>query len=91
MTETARDRRARKRAEAEQRNTATAPERRRSARRPCPTGKHKYATEHEARVELVGMVVARNRGKVQRRERRVYRCPACGGWHATSAEYRRAR
>jgi hypothetical protein len=29
------------------------------------------------------------RGKRQRRERRTYACPHCGGWHLTSQRKRR--
>jgi hypothetical protein len=88
--ETARDRKARKRAEAEARNARTRPERRRAVRRRgCPTGKQRYATESAARTELVGTVIAKNRGKQQRRECRTYLCPMCGGWHLTSAPERR--
>ena len=78
-------RRARMRAEAEQRNTATPWERRAKSRRPCPHGKTRgYATEAEARTELVGTNIARNMGKAKRRECRVYECGACGRWHLTS-------
>ena len=84
------DRRTQKRAEAEARNAAAKPENRRGARRPCPTGKTKYATEHEAQVELVGCVIGKNRGKNQRRERRVYLCPACSAYHLTSSPERAA-
>lgn len=82
--------RANKRDEAIARNAATRPERRRAARRPCPTGKLRYATEQTARAELVGTVMSRNRGKEQRHECRIYECPMCGGgWHLTSSPERR--
>lgn len=78
-------RRARMRAEAEQRNDTTPWERRAKYRLPCPTGKTRgYATEAEARTELVGTNIARNMGKAKRRECRVYECGACGRWHLTS-------
>ena len=77
-------RRATRRAEAEARNLATPTERRRYYRRPCPSGKRKYATEAEARTELVGTNIARNMGKAKRQECRVYECGACGRWHLTS-------
>ena len=77
-----------KRAEAEARNAATPWERRKAARNGCPSGKVRYRSEHDARVELVGMLVAKNCGRNQRRERRVYQCPFCTGWHATSARER---
>lgn len=53
-------------------------------------GCHKmgYPTEYAARVELVGTVVSRNKGKNQRHECRVYECPTCGNWHLTSQPYR---
>jgi hypothetical protein len=50
----------------------------------CPSRKVRFASEAEARTELVGTVVARNRGKNQRRECRVYQCSSCDGWHLTS-------
>ncbi len=79
--------RARKRAEAQARNTATLPERRRCTRTGgCPTGKVSHPTEHAAQTELVGALVAKNRGRNQRREIRTYRCPMCGAWHLTSKE-----
>jgi hypothetical protein len=77
-------RRATKRAEAEARNLATPTERRRYYRRPCPSGKRKYATESQARTELVGALVGANSGDGKRHEKRVYECPACGRWHLTS-------
>jgi len=82
-----RDHRATKRAEAEARNAATPWERRASARRPCPTGKTRYRTEQEARTELVGCLVAKNAGRNQRKEVRVYGCPLCGAFHLTSKPY----
>jgi hypothetical protein len=51
---------------------------------PCPSGKVRYETEHDARVELCGAVVAKNRGRNRRRETRAYSCPRCDGWHLTS-------
>ena len=78
-------RRAKMRAEAEQRNAATPWDRRAKSRHPCPHGKTRgYATEAEARTELVGTNIARNMGKAKRQECRVYECPACGHWHLTS-------
>ncbi|MGL5824841.1 MAG: hypothetical protein ACRCYU_08490 [Nocardioides sp.] len=75
-----------KRAAAEQRAAATDPTRRRAYRHTeCPTGKRKYDTDRDARV---GAVVGRNRGRNHRRETRIYVCPACGGWHLTSAPER---
>lgn len=50
----------------------------------CKTGKRRFATDQLARAELVGALIAKNRGKNQRRERRIYECPACRGWHLTS-------
>jgi RNase P subunit RPR2 len=50
----------------------------------CGSGKLRYPDEKAARVGLVGAIVGRNRGKNQRRECRVYACPACFGWHLTS-------
>lgn len=47
-------------------------------------GKVAYPTEHDAQVALVGAVIARNRGKTQRRELRRYRCDLCNQWHLTS-------
>lgn len=57
----------------------------------CATGKYPFETEHDARVALCGAFVARNLGhKTNRRETRVYECPACGRWHLTSKPYREA-
>jgi hypothetical protein len=80
----ARRAREQRRREAQARNAVTSPHRRRAARRPCPTGKVRYADERAARVELVGLVISRNRGDARRHERRVYQCPRCFGWHTTS-------
>lgn len=77
-------RHATKRAQAEARNAATAPERRARARRECPHGKRQYPDAHTAQVELVDRVLQRNRGKAKRQEQRAYQCPDCGGWHLTS-------
>ena len=84
-------RRATKRAEAEARNLATPPERRRYYRRPCPHGKRKYAAESQARTELVGALLGRNSGDGKRHEKRVYECPACAHWHLTSKPAMAAR
>lgn len=46
--------------------------------------KRRFATEKDAQAELVGTVIARNRGKTKRRECRHYFCPPCGAWHLTS-------
>ena len=54
----------------------------------CPTGKRKFRTEHDARIELVGACVDRNRGRNHRREIRVYECHICHSWHLTSAPER---
>lgn len=78
-----------KRAEAEVRNALTPPERRRKHRRGCPSGKARFATEHDAQVALVGAVLRKNRGANQRRECRHYLCPMCDGWHLTSHKLRR--
>jgi len=82
--------RAVKRAEAEARNQATKPERKRAFRRGCPTGKRGFLTEHDARCELVGACVDRNRGRNHRKEVRVYECPLCGAYHLTSKPERKA-
>jgi hypothetical protein len=76
--------REKRRREAQARNRLTTPERRAAARRPCPTGKVRYRDERAARVELVGLVISRNRGDARRHERRVYECHRCFGWHTTS-------
>lgn len=52
--------------------------------RGCPSGKRRFATEQYARAQLVGALIAKNRGKNQRRETRIYQCPLCEGWHLTS-------
>ena len=79
----ARRAREQRRREAEARNALTPPQRRRTARLPCPTGKRKL-TEHDAQCELVGAAVDRNRGRNHRKERRAYTCPICGFMHLTS-------
>lgn len=56
----------------------------------CPTGKVCYRDEHEAQIELVGTVVARNRGRARRKEQRAYQCPYCGSWHLTKTPVMRA-
>ncbi len=43
-----------------------------------------YRTERDARVALVEAIIAKNRGRNQRKERRVYECPICHRWHLTS-------
>jgi hypothetical protein len=50
----------------------------------CPTGKHRFATEHLAQVALVEAVMKANRGNQKRRECRHYHCDRCRGWHLTS-------
>jgi hypothetical protein len=51
----------------------------------CPvTGKVRHRTEHAARLALLDCVMARNRGREDRREHDVYLCPKCKGWHLTS-------
>ena len=47
-------------------------------------GKVAYATEREAQIELVGVIIARNRGKSKRRECRHYYCDRHRCWHLTS-------
>lgn len=73
-----------RRRDAEARNALTPPQRRAAARRPCPTGKVRYRDEHQAKAELVGLVIARNLGHANRQERRIYPCDRCHGWHTTS-------
>lgn len=48
------------------------------------TAKRSYETEHEARIELAGAIVARNRGNRKRKECRVYFCEWHNAWHLTS-------
>lgn len=43
-----------------------------------------YPSERDARVALVATIIERNRGRNQRKERRVYQCPICHRWHLTS-------
>ena len=50
----------------------------------CPTGKHRFHTEHLAQVALVEAVMKHNRGNAKRRECRHYHCKQCNGWHLTS-------
>lgn len=48
--------------------------------------KQPYPSERDAQVALVGAIIARNRGKNQRQERRYYQCliASCQQWHLTS-------
>lgn len=55
----------------------------------CQSGKQRYATEAYARAQLVGAIMAANRGSKTRREIRVYHCPLCKGWHLTSKPERK--
>jgi len=48
------------------------------------TGKIRHATERAARLALLDCILARNRGRNDRREHDVYLCPKCRGWHLTS-------
>lgn len=48
------------------------------------TGKIRHRDEHTARLALLDCVMARNRGRHDRREWDVYLCPKCKGWHLTS-------
>lgn len=50
----------------------------------CPTGKHRFGTEHAARIALVEAVLKANRGNSKRKECRHYSCDRCRGWHLTS-------
>ena len=54
----------------------------------CVTGKRKFATERDARIELVGACVDRNRGRNHRKEIRIYTCHICGQYHLTSSPLR---
>lgn len=47
-------------------------------------GKRSFETEHAARVELVGAIMARNKGNHKRKECRVYFCQIHQAWHLTS-------
>jgi hypothetical protein len=74
-----------KKAEAEERNAHTPPERRKANRgKECPSGKQVLHSEKEAQAELVGAMVKKNSGNNRRRECRFYHCPLCGYWHLTS-------
>lgn len=55
----------------------------------CSTGKYRYHTEYEAQCALVSAIIARNRGRNERKETRWYACQKCGGFHLTSKEYRK--
>jgi len=65
----------------ENRRAATRPA---AAKSSCPTGKRMIPTEQEARAELVGTVIRKNRGNQNRQECRWYLCPLCDTWHLTS-------
>ena len=80
-----RARREQKRQEAQDWNTKTPVERRRSSRgKGCPSGKTILLTEKDAQTELVGTLVRKNRGNNRRKECRWYHCPLCGYYHLTS-------
>lgn len=57
-------------------------------RHECPicdlSGKRRYRDQSQARDALGVAAWQRATGNRRRRECRVYRCPACGGWHLTS-------
>lgn len=55
----------------------------------CSSGKIRYATEQYARAQLVGAIMAANRGNAKRHEQRVYPCPLCHGFHLTSKPERK--
>lgn len=51
----------------------------------CPTGKDRFATEHDAGLALVNCKIARVlHHKHKRKEQRYYCCSQCRGWHLTS-------
>lgn len=48
--------------------------------------KRRYASKAAVQAVLVEAVMRWNRGSWNRRERRVYHCPGCHGWHLTSQQ-----
>lgn len=52
----------------------------------CPTGKHGYPTEQDARD---AMRVLRRKGVTELRN--VYLCPKCNQWHLTSKPQKAGR
>lgn len=55
----------------------------------CPTGKTRYADQHQAEHVLRRIWATPKPGR--RLERRAYHCPDCLGWHLTSSPPRPAR
>jgi hypothetical protein len=55
---------------------------------PCPvSGKVTFDTEQDAKDELARIIVRAMRGdrrRFEHRERGVYKCGSCRGWHLTS-------
>lgn len=58
--------------------------------RRCPD-KVRYADRWEAEHALASCELESWRGHPERRERRAYECPHCGGWHLTSQPRRDRR
>lgn len=50
--------------------------------------KRRIRTENEAKAELVGAAIARNRGNKKRKEIRYYFCSVCKAFHLTSRPWR---
>lgn len=53
----------------------------------CSSGKLGYFVREDAELALAGI----DQHQARRRERRVYQCSMCGGWHLTSQPRRRDR
>lgn len=51
----------------------------------CSSGKLGYFVREDAELALAGI----DQHQPRRRERRVYQCPICGGWHLTSQPLKR--
>lgn len=56
----------------------------RGAHRKCPTGKHRYPSQHAATQGLASARIRASLGHTNRQEDRSYECGRCGGWHLTS-------
>lgn len=50
----------------------------------CPSGKARYKDRLSARMALAFASRKHADNNRPKTERRIYRCPACQGWHLTS-------
>lgn len=56
-------------------------------RKRCPGPDNKIIfTKNEANLQLVGCLLKAEEGNERRREKRIYECEHCDGWHLTAVE-----